>query len=324
MIQNQRAAVIGATGFIGSHLTERLVAEGNEVLAIAQSRRHLDALAGVEGQCEFRTCDVTDPDSLAEILEAFRPRYVFHLAAHPDGPESIQQIETCVRVNALGVINALNAANQAGCEVFAFADSAKVYGNSGVPHKTEHLPNPICSYAVAKTAAWQLCKLVAALSGMQVVGLRLTFVYGPRQNWNLIRYVQQCATAGQQVKVQGGSQTRDPLYIDDAIDAFLLAATQRVAYGHSIPIGGGQEMKVLELCRAVLRAMGEELPVVANAEQPRLTEIWRSACDNTDAKLLLNWSPRTTLMEGLTRTIRWQPGQTSAARGLVAAARSQS
>jgi hypothetical protein len=101
----------------------------------------------------------------------------------------------------------------------------------------------------------------------------------------------------------GGDQTRDPLYVDDAVAAFVAAATSPSAHGHAIPIGGGQELSVAALCEATVKALGASAPVVRGAEPPRHTEIWRSCSDNADAYRLLGWQPRVALAEGLARTI---------------------
>jgi nucleoside-diphosphate-sugar epimerase len=300
---NRRVGIIGATGFIGSHLVERLVGEGAAVLAVARRLGHLAGLSSLANRYEFQPCDICDPHAIGKALRSFRPEIVFHLAAHPDGAESIPQMRDCLRVNMIGGMNALEAAIAAGSKVFVLADSCKVYGNGGGPY-TESAPvNPICSYATTKAALWQLCQLASAVSGIQVVGLRLTFVYGLRQGWNLIRYVQKCVKEGIPVCLQGGAQTRDPLYIDDAVEAFLAAATRPAAFGHSIPIGAGNEISVTDLCRAVLMAMEQQVPIVEGTEEPRLTEIWRSVSDNRDALRLLNWAPRTRLAEGLAKTV---------------------
>lgn len=299
-----KVAVIGAGGFIGSHLVERLIKEGTDLLAIGRHPGHLKAFPPTMPGYQFCVGDISDRQQIETLLRTFRPDIVFHLAAHPDGAETFPQIQERMRINLFGGMNTLEAAISCGSKVFVLADSTKSYGNRDVPYTATQLADPLCSYAVAKTALWQLCQLVARMHEIQVVGLRLTFVYGPRQGWNIIRYVQKCLREGTPVALQGGTQTRDPLYIDDAVDALLAAATQPAAFGHSIPIGGGKEISIRSLCESVLQMLGPQLPIIENADTLRLTEIWRSVVDNTDARRLLNWVPRTTLAEGLTKTLQ--------------------
>jgi len=302
-LAGRRTAVVGGTGFIGSHLIEHLVAEGADVLAVARTPARLMHLASVHADCAVAIADVCDPEALRRVFRRWRPDVVFHLAAHPDASESFEHVADCVRINGLGLVNVLQAAAISGVEVFVYGGSAKDYGNSGVPYRASQVPNPVCSYAMVKATGWQLCQLVASFTDLNVVALRPTLVYGPRQNRNIITYVHECVTAGRPVRLMGGSQTRDPLYIDDAVNAFALAAAEPRAWGHAIPIGGGQELSVSTLCEAVIAALGANAKVLAGAEQSRLTEIWRSSSDNVDALRLIGWEPRVTLAEGLARTV---------------------
>src|SRR5688572_5047327 len=106
-VAGQRVAVIGGTGFIGSHLTERLVAEGAEVLAVARSATRLSSLAAVRHDCTVAIADICDADGMIRMMRRFRPSIVFHLASHPDAGESFGHIADGVRVNGLGLINTL-------------------------------------------------------------------------------------------------------------------------------------------------------------------------------------------------------------------------
>jgi UDP-glucose 4-epimerase len=305
-LAGRRVAVLGGTGFIGSHLVEQLVAEGAQVLAVARTPARVDHLAAVRSDCAITFADICNSGEVLHTLKVFRPDIVYHLAAHPDASESFAHVADCVRINGLGLVNALQASAACGVELFVYGDSAKDYGNAPVPYRAAQLANPVCSYAIVKAAGWQLCTLIASFTALKVVALRPTFVYGPRQNRNVITYVQECAAARRPVRLMGGSQTRDPLYIDDAVSAFVQAAVEPRAWGHAIPIGGGQELSVTSLCEAVLAAMGTPLPIAAGAEEPRLTEIWRSSSDNVDAWRLLGWEPRVSLSAGLERTVaRW-------------------
>ena len=303
-VAGRRIAVIGGTGFIGSHLTEQLVSQGADVLAVARTQARLSQLSAVRSGCVVALADICDPCAIARVLRRFRPHIVFFMASHPDDRESFRQIAECVRTNLLGLLNTLQAASAAGTEIFVYGDSAKDYGNLEVPYQAGHPANPVCSYAIFKTAGWQLCQLVAGFTPMKTVALRPTLVYGPRQTRNIITYVRDCVAAGRHVLLMGGTQTRDPLYVDDAVRAYVAAALEPAAWGKAIPIGGGQELTVTSLCEAAVAALGGSVAVVAGAEQARATEIWRSRSDNTDALHLLGWRPEVALSEGLSRTVR--------------------
>jgi nucleoside-diphosphate-sugar epimerase len=305
----RKVAVTGASGFIGSHLVRRLVEDGAEVLAIARSANRAASLAAVRTQIRFVTADLSDSSATAVLFRNFKPEKVFHMAAHPDRAESFQQMRDCLRHNTEAVINLLEISQEAGVETFVFCDSTKDFGNCGLPYSEELGDKPVCSYAIAKSAAWHLCKLYATLyDRVNVVGVRPTLVYGPGQNGNLISHLNSCVEQGRPIRVQGGWQTRDPLYIDDAVDAFLCCGVSNVARGHAVPIGGGHEMTVMEICETVLRHLGVSRCIEADSGSLRPTEIYRSVCANVEAGKLLGWRPRFTFEQGLARTFSTYTG----------------
>lgn len=300
-LAGRRIAVIGGTGFIGWHLTARLIELGAEVLAVGRHADHLATLASVRTRCKVALADICQADSIKRALRRFHPDVVFHLASHPDQAESFAQVNSCVQVNGLGLVNALEASEAARASLFVYGDSTKDYGNSPKPYSAKLPPAPICSYAIVKSAGWQLCQLVSSFASLKTVALRPTFIYGPGQARNVLTYVRDCVADGQPVRLMGGNQTRDPLFIDDAVEAFVATIDSPEACGHAIPIGGGCEMTVRALCEAAIVTFGGSVPVVCGAEPPRSTEIWRSRCDNRDAARLLRWEPRVSLAEGLSR-----------------------
>ena len=302
-VSGRRMAVVGATGFIGSHLTELLVRSGAEVLAVARSRRRLGNLAAVAGGCRFVLADILEREQVRAVLADFRPEAVFHLAADVDADESFEHMTSSIQSNTIGTANVLDASAGSGAAVLVYADSCKVYGNGPVPYREAQPDAPLCSYAVGKAAGWRLCRLASAMTGMAVCSLRSTFVYGPRQNPNLITHVCDCVRDGVPVRLLGGSQTRDLLFVADAVRAFVAAASEPGAWGRIVPAGGGAELGVVEICREVVSLLGSSIEIVAGANKPRLTEIWRSYCDNREAADWLGWSPEVGLREGLSRTL---------------------
>jgi nucleoside-diphosphate-sugar epimerase len=132
-------------------------------------------------------------------------------------------------------------------------------------------------------------------------------IYGPRQSFNLISFVVDCVLEGKsEVVLDGGSQTRDPLYVDDAVAAYLSAAALGPDLSRRVVnIGGGNERSVIELAELVLELMEADLEVVEAPGRTRPTEMKRSYCDNNESRQMLGWEPRVSLREGLTRTIQY-------------------
>ena len=162
-ISRRRVAVIGGTGFIGSHLTERLVAEGAEVLAVARSEARVSSLAAVRHDCTIALADICDAGGMTRMIRRFRPAIVYFLASHPDAGESFGHIAEGMRVNGLGLINTLQAAAAAECELFVYGASAKDYGNAQVPYRASQTAAR-CVLRDLKSAGWHCassCRLQA-------------------------------------------------------------------------------------------------------------------------------------------------------------------
>lgn len=302
-LKGKRVLVTGGDGFIGSRLVERLAAERAEVLAVDQVCRRLPLVATSGWQ--FEQLDLGEPDAVANCVRHFRPQLVYHLASAPDRQEDFGQVLRSVDSNLRLTIHVLEAFRLHPGELFVFADSAKVYGNSGVPHEAARELNPLSSYAIGKCASWQYCQYYQRLYGLNVVALRPTLTYGPGQPRNLMTVVVESVLEQQAVlPLAGGHQTRDPLYVDDAVSAYL-AAGQRGAQlsGRAINVGGGREISVVDLVTLMIHLMGGQTVPQADPSQIRPTETLRSYCNNTDAEKWLGWQPRVDLETGLQRTI---------------------
>jgi nucleoside-diphosphate-sugar epimerase len=298
----RRIAIVGGTGFIGSHLAEHLLDLGDEVLVVARSTRRASFLLDRKG-ISFEEADIVCLGEITSALKNFDPDTVFHLASEADGAECYDQMDRCIKANSTGTLNVMQAAIASDAKLFVYADSSKVYGNGPVPYTANQMEDPICSYAVAKAAGWKLCKLLAARSEIDVVGLRPTFVYGPRQNFNLISYIEQCVEKNQPIKIQGGRQTRDLLFVEDAVHCFATVMDSPSCWGHSLPIGGGREITVADLCREVLSVLESKVELILDGAPSRPTEIWRSYCDNLQVRQLTGWQPQVSLREGLRQTL---------------------
>lgn len=299
--RGRRVLVTGGGGFIGGHLVERLLAAGAEVASLDR------AGAGVPAAARRFDADLADEAATCGALASFHPDLVFHLAAHPDAAEDLAQHRAVISANIGGVAHLLEAMRLAGCRELVYGDSTKVYGNCEVPYRASLPPQPTSSYAIAKWAGWEFCRLHRRLHGLKAVSIRPTMIYGPRQAFNLFTFVVRSALEGRPaVRLSGGSQTRDPLYIDDAVRAYLRAGSRAAAIdGSVVNIGGGTERSVEGLARETLRVLGSAATVECAEAQARPTEIWRSWCDNREARELLGWAPQVTFEEGLRRTIEF-------------------
>lgn len=306
-LSSRRVLVTGASGFIGSYLVAALSRLGADVTGL--SRSGAAGAAGVQAgakSARFVACDLRDAARTFEVVSSIRPQVVFHLAAHPDGRESGDQSVAVLNNNIGGVVNLLEAVRALPAVLFVYGDSAKVYGNSPVPYRCEQALEPLSAYAVSKVSGWGFVDLYRRVHGVQAVGLRPTLIYGPRQPFNLFSYLLQAVESGdEQIVLDGGAQTRDPIYIDDAVDAFISAAEHGSELnGRNLPLGGGREVSVTELAELTVRLLGGRQKVVGQPVNVRPTETLRSWCDNAEITESIGWRPAVALEEGIVRMAR--------------------
>lgn len=302
-LPGRRVLITGSSGFVGSHIAERFVREGAVVGGLSRTMGRLAPVAS-GGACAFLPCDLEDADRCRRVVREFAPEIVVHFASRPDGAESVEHARASVAANVGATVNLLEACAPT-VRVFVYGDSCKVHGTAEPPY-TERTPlEPNSSYAATKAAGWWMCRAFAEVGSFAAVSLRPTLIYGPGQGMNLIEYVARKALSGaDEIVLDGGTQTRDPLYIDDAIDACVkLVSRGPDIAGHAIPVGGGSEISVGDLSMRVVAACASHAKVRACPERARATEIWRSWCDNSDAARLIGWHPTVGLDQGLTRTI---------------------
>lgn len=301
-LAGKRVLVTGASGFIGSHLVHRL----NELDA------HTSGLARSPGRLRqqlsdahsFVACDLRDPEQTRDTVRELRPQVVIHLAAHPDGREDGVQTAAVLATNVTALSHLLEALRELPAVSLVYSDSVKVYGNGDVPYRSEQPLQPLSTYAVSKLAGWGLVDVYRRVHGLQAVCLRPTLVYGPGQGFNLFTFLLNAIHAGApEIGLDGGSQTRDPLFIDDTVDAFIAAAEQcQSLSGSVLPLGGGREITVQALAELAVGLMGGRQKVVCRPTCVRPTETFRSWCDNAEISQALGWMPRTSLEDGIPRT----------------------
>lgn len=296
-----RVLVTGASGFIGSHLVAHYLERGAAVASLSRTLGRCEAFAGHD-RFEHLAVDLNDRETCGAALREFEPDLVLHYASVPDGPDTPEHARACVNTNTLGTLSLIEAFDREG-GVFVYGDTTKVYGNEPGPYTSSTNVAPNSAYATTKAAGWDLCRVIASRNGVHAVSVRPTLIYGPGQPRNVIAYVLGEALRGAaRITLQGGRQTRDPLYVADAIDAITRAAARAESLsGESVVIGGGEEVSIEELARLIVEAVGASSEIVTREHDIRDTEIWRSAAQNDEASALLGWTPSTDLREGIRR-----------------------
>ena len=294
-----KALVTGGAGFIGSHVTDALVAAGHAVHVVddLSSGRLANLESALELGAELHTEDVTDAAWMTSLAAIIQPDVVFHLAAQRDVRDSVDDPAFDAAVNVTGTAAVLDAARRAGARRFVLASTAAVYGRPvEIPTRETAPVEPISPYGASKAAAESYLALFTRLHGLSTVSLRMSNVYGPRQDPDgeagVVAIFATAAATGSQALVFGdGLQTRDYLHVEDAVAAFVGAA--RIPVAGVFNVSTGRETPVLEVAR--------RLGVLVEHTSGRHGEIDRSCLDPTRAAELLGWHARVSLETGLAR-----------------------
>jgi UDP-glucose 4-epimerase len=298
-----KVLVTGGGGFVGSNLVRALLERGDEVVVLdnfATGRREnldeiLDSVELVEG--DLRSYErVHAATSGVEV--------VFHQAALPSVPRSIQDPLTTNAANVDGTLNVLLAARDEGVRRVVFASSSSVYGGApGLPRRENQAVEPIAPYAVAKLAAESYCRSFSNIYGLETVCLRYFNVFGPRQDPTsqyaavVPRFISRLLAGEPPIIFGDGEQSRDFTYIANVIDANLLAAEAKGVAGKVFNVATGSSRTLNELVRAMQETLGTSIQPIHTA--PRLGDVEHSAADIDLARRELGYEPRFSLEAGL-------------------------
>jgi UDP-glucose 4-epimerase len=307
-----RVLVTGGAGFIASNLVDRLLAEGCDVDAIDDlSSGSLGNLADARAQRSrkfmFHRMDVCSPQ-IVDLVAHRAPEVIFHLAAQPGVRPSLAKPAFDAQVNILGTLNVCEAARVGRTRKIVFAGSGgTIYGvPESVPVKESHPQHPTSPYGVSKKAAVDYLFYYREVHGLEYTVLALANVYGPRQDPHgeagVVAIFAGALLAGKSPTIYGdGKQTRDYVFVDDVVDAFVRATEK--GGGLLMNIGTGVETSVLELYDVMARITGFREDARFAPERPG--ELLRSALDPGRAAIHLGWKPWTSLQDGLARTLEW-------------------
>jgi UDP-glucuronate 4-epimerase len=311
---SMRILVTGGAGFIGSHLSERLLKDGHSVSILDDLNNFyplalkLDNLAEVRkaGPVTFVEGDICDPEAVYRVFDERRPDIVVHLAARAGVRPSIQIPLLYEKVNVHGTMVLLEASRQFGVKRFVFASSSSIYGISNcVPFsEDDHLNLPISPYAATKICGEKICYTYSHLYGLSTVCLRFFTVYGPRQRPDLaIRKFTRRIQDGEPIPVFGdGSSGRDYTFIDDIVQGIVAALHYDCPY-EVFNLGNSQPVALMTLIRTLEASLGIRARIDHQPDQPGDVPI--TFADITKAKRLLGYRPSTSFSEGIDKFIAW-------------------
>ena len=300
-----RALVTGATGFIGSHLAERLVAEEAEVTLAVEPGASRANITSILDRVHVHEVDLRKAQTVWQLVRERQPSKIYHLAAVGVTDPGVDPT-LAAQVNVLGTLNLLEALKETECNCFVNTGTCYEYGHNTPPMHEDQMVDPINAYAASKSAAWILCNMYHRTHGYPVVTVRPFTVYGPRQSPRaLIPQTIISALRGEDFAMTGGEQTCDFTYVDDVVGGYISASLTEKAIGQTINLGTGEEHAIKDVVLKVLELMGNPVEPLIGELPYRPTEVWRLCSDSSKARELLGWQPRVSLEEGLGQTIAW-------------------
>ncbi len=317
-LKGRRILITGADGFIGSHLTERLVRRGVEVRAFvqynslgswgwlddspAEVRQNLDVFAG----------DVRDPHGVRMAMTGCD--VVLHLAALIAIPFSYHSPQTYVETNVLGTLNVVQAARDLGVERVVHTSTSEVYGTAQfVPITEAHPLQGQSPYSASKIGADQIALSFHAAFGTPVTVIRPFNTYGPRQSARAVipTVISQIAAGASEIKLGAVHPTRDFTFVSDTVRAFEALAECDAAVGRTVNAGSGFEISIGDMAQAIVDLMGREVAIVTEEQRlrPQASEVERLWADSSLMRALTGWTPEygggAGFRRGLRETIDW-------------------
>lgn len=309
-MKQARYLVTGGAGFIGSHIAETLLKQGESVRVfdnLATGRQtNLAALQGHAGQVEIIDGDLRDNEAVKAAVAGVE--VVFHQGALASVPRSIADPVASLETNINGTQNVLLAARDAKARRVVYASSSSVYGNTPTLPKHEGMPTaPMSPYAVQKLTGELLCGVFTRIYGLETVALRYFNVFGPRQDPTshyaavIPRFLTALLERKRPIVFGDGEQTRDFTYIENVVQANLLAATAQDAVGMAMNIGCGAQVSLNQVLKLANNLLGTQIEADYQAE--RAGDVRDSLADISRARKLLGYNPVISFEEGLARTL---------------------
>lgn len=310
--------VTGGAGFIGSHIAERIVSQGEKVRVLDNlSTGSLANLAHLNGNVEFVEADLCDAAAVEQAVRGVE--VVFHQAALASVPRSVAKPLDTHEACVTGTVTLLDACRKANVRRVVYAASSSAYGNSPImPKKETNLPEPLSPYAAAKLAGELYMQSFAASYGLETVCLRYFNVFGPRQDPNspysaVIPLFVSALLAGKQPTIFGdGSQSRDFTFVGNVVSANLKASTAPGVSGKVYNVACGGSLTLLELLKDICELLDK--PFAPEFGPPRTGDVLHSWADISAAQRDLGYAPEIELREGLRRTVEYYVSQAAAAK----------
>ena len=302
---NKKVLITGASGFIGSHLTRRMVKANARAAIMVRAASDLWRIEDIRDSVAIHFADLRDQAQVENCIKETRPDYVFHLGAY--GVDSRQKdMAKAVSTNVLGTVHLINALIQTGCDKLLNIGSCMEYGNKQEKIREDATLHPFNIYGSSKAAATLIAHQLASENNLPLITLRAFGIFGENEgSHKFFPRIILALLQGREVNLTGCTQFRDYCYVGNLVDAFLLAAQAKSCRNEIFNIGSGtiQPLKYyVEMVYAHLKCTGRPN---YGAIPYRPDEVWYPHPDISKIKTVLKWEPKVSLEDGLARTIEW-------------------
>lgn len=313
-LKGKKVLVTGSEGFIGSHLTERLVELGAEVTALVQYNSFnnwgwIDTFDdNLKRSINIVTGDIREYDGIKRIVKG--NEVIFHLAALIAIPYSYVSPMAYIRTNVEGTTNILEACREFDIEKIIHTSTSETYGTAlYVPIDEKHPMQGQSPYSASKIGADKIAESFYKSFNTPVVTLRPFNTYGPRQSARAVipTIISQILSGKSEIKLGSLTPTRDFNYVKDTAEAFIKVAESDKTIGEVINAGSNYEISIGDTINKIINIIGKEVKIISDQERirPQNSEVNRLWADNSKIKLLTDWSPKYSIDEGLNETIKW-------------------